>query len=400
MSSIDSQSTAASSEVHPMASAFAAFMSAQMKTFFEQHGIPEGHERHILASDTSVLVLKELSPDTPKSTSDEELDSAAAEASPTADPAAEVSAVATSRDSASEAASPTPSDSRSRSARIVAAHQAAIAHADESATIVVTASATGHGTHTRWSYADDPVVVAARLPAATEEELTDTPTANPSPPVETSTSDGGATLVGSSGDESAPQAQKEEAEAEAAASDSPKGKPTIIIPPSKKRVRIEEPPEAAGSSRRMRSRLSSPPPRTSVPRHTVPRDSRAPSPPPIPSHRSSSSSAPFNHFPKLPRSRPQGLRREPAFYHKSHYEVAWTSAFGDYDSPPKTVAEAMPEWLGRAPSPAPALTQAPTPAPSPPRAVSKKRARDEEAGKGETGKGEKRPRRSSLHESK
>ncbi|KAG5649572.1 hypothetical protein H0H81_003050 [Sphagnurus paluster] len=56
-------------------------------------------------------------------------------------------------------------------------------------------------------------------------------------------------------------------------------------------------------------------------------------------------SPPFNHFAHLPRPRPRGLRREHAFYHRSHYENAWVPEFGPYDAPPKTVQEAMPEWL-------------------------------------------------------
>ncbi|KAG6819498.1 hypothetical protein H0H93_011235 [Arthromyces matolae] len=53
---------------------------------------------------------------------------------------------------------------------------------------------------------------------------------------------------------------------------------------------------------------------------------------------------PFNHFVPPPRSGPQGLRREGAFYHRSHYEIAWVPEFGDFNSPPMTYEETLPPW--------------------------------------------------------
>ncbi|KAG6844425.1 hypothetical protein H0H87_007027 [Tephrocybe sp. NHM501043] len=53
---------------------------------------------------------------------------------------------------------------------------------------------------------------------------------------------------------------------------------------------------------------------------------------------------PFNHFAKLPRRRPQGLRREYGFYHGSHFENAWVPEFGQYDRPPMTIEETLPPW--------------------------------------------------------
>ncbi|KAF9466799.1 hypothetical protein BDZ94DRAFT_1319298 [Collybia nuda] len=53
-----------------------------------------------------------------------------------------------------------------------------------------------------------------------------------------------------------------------------------------------------------------------------------------------SSSRPFNHYAWIPRPTPQGLRREYAFNHKSHFELAWVPEFGNVA--PRTVEEALP----------------------------------------------------------
>ncbi|KAG6844423.1 hypothetical protein H0H87_007025 [Tephrocybe sp. NHM501043] len=53
---------------------------------------------------------------------------------------------------------------------------------------------------------------------------------------------------------------------------------------------------------------------------------------------------PFNHFAKLPRRHPQGLRREYGFYHGSHFENAWMPEFGQYDRPPMTIEETLSPW--------------------------------------------------------
>ncbi|KAG6825319.1 hypothetical protein H0H93_000853 [Arthromyces matolae] len=69
--------------------------------------------------------------------------------------------------------------------------------------------------------------------------------------------------------------------------------------------------------------------------------SQAPSPP---------LQRPFNHSPL--RQNPSGLRRQGAFYHRSHYEIAWVPEFGDYDKPPMTVRDTLPAHYRSRPHPA------------------------------------------------
>ncbi|KAF8063395.1 hypothetical protein FPV67DRAFT_1506383 [Lyophyllum atratum] len=358
MSSTTDHNTTASRGMHPTASGLAAFMKAQMAIYFELHGVPEDSERHILMSDASNLVLEGLSDEAPASTSDEISPLENTEDSSIAVLAGDVlSAAISSDDSSDEAIS--PSESRRRSARIVSAHQAAVAVADDSATIVVTASATGEGVHTRWGYPDGPPTPELQSDPV-EEALAETSAAD------SSSQD---TLVGSSDDESVTTGAEKGAKVGAPAADSSQAKLVIIIPPSKKRVRVEDPSEEEGAYRRTRSRVPTPgpapKPRSGVRFYTLPAGSSTPIP-------SSSShrlpSRPFNHYPTPPRSRPQGLRREPAFYHKSHYEVGWVPEFGAYDRPPQTVAEATPEWVKDEPIPSFAQT------PPPPRAPLRSRA--------------------------
>ncbi|GLB42665.1 hypothetical protein LshimejAT787_1201140 [Lyophyllum shimeji] len=320
-----------------------------MKTFFEQHGVPEGPEQHSLASDAYSLVVNELSADSPtpahpnRTSGAEEHVATSKEDDPPADPAADpATVIASSGDPPAEVASPRPSERRRTTARIIAAHQAALAHADESTTVVVTASATGHGTHTRWTYTDDPGD-AAPPPTAAEEAPAASCNISPPAPCEPGSSNEDVTLVGASHDvdvdhQRVTTAQKDEAKVEAMTSDTSNGQSTAAKPASTKRVRVESPPpseETPSRHTRTRSRLPSPPPPPLPPAFPLR----------TPIHRTPS--APFNHFPKLPRPRPRGLRREPAFYHKSHYAVAWVPEFGDYDRPPRSADEAMPAWLGR-----------------------------------------------------
>lgn len=117
-------------------------------------------------------------------------------------------------------------------------------------------------------------------------------------------------------------------------------------------------------------------------------DPAAPSPTP-PSRR------PFNHHPWAPRLTPQGLRREYAFNHKSHFEIAWLPEFGY--AIPRTVEEALPaHYFPETPDAIGPSSQAPASAHVPAEDVPKspsggvKRERDESEGSGE---GDSRPER-------
>ena len=104
----------------------------------------------------------------------------------------------------------------------------------------------------------------------------------------------------------------------------------------------------------------------STPRSTTPplksRNLSPSTPPPPPS--ALASARPFNHYAPLP-PRPNGIRRESAFYHKSHFEIAWVPEFGDMTAPPTTYEDALPPWLSATkPVPVPAAPP-PTPAGSP-----------------------------------
>ncbi|KAF5375899.1 hypothetical protein D9615_008220 [Tricholomella constricta] len=247
----------------------------------------------------------------------------------------------------------TPAELRRRPSRIIAGSNA---NADEEATIVVTPSATGLGAHRRWIYSDDPVDRTPSTPAAE-----------------------GATLVPD--EECATKGIGKEPDPAPSDTKSPKRNHIIIIPAATKRLRQDDLAGEAGPSRRTRSRPSASASTNSFIRNGVRYhlsrrcgSKEHASPSPLPSVPGPAREAPpFNHFPKLPRSRPQGLRREPAFYHKSHYEVAWVPEFGDYNSPPQTSDEAMPERMDRVPMsfmapntvPGPQPQQVPAPAPAP-----------------------------------
>lgn len=162
--------------------------------------------------------------------------------------------------------------------------------------ISVNVSATGSGVHIRWDYADTTTssVATARDSA-------------PSPPAIVSEVENRSS--------SPPPCTTLTRENDLSVSPEPQVQPGQLNP---------YPPSTPGSTT----------PRLSCRNHSL---SSPPPPPPAPVR-------PFNHYaPLQPRS--NGIRRESAFYHKSHFEIGWVPEFGDITAPPTTYEDALPSWL-------------------------------------------------------